>query len=220
MTQYAYSTVIFDLDGTLIDSAPDLHAATNHTLNHMGRPPVELRDVRHMVGHGARKMIELGLRATGGQDNIDIDGLMPTFLDYYLANISNHTKPFDGVLDMLETLNSDGLKVGLCTNKSIGLTLPLLEELGLQNYFQAISGGDSFDFKKPDGRHITHTAKQMKASGPIMMVGDSINDVAAAKDANLDSIAVSFGYTDIPAHDLGATYLIDHINEIVPILKA
>jgi phosphoglycolate phosphatase len=207
--------ILFDLDGTLVDSAPDLHAATNHVMEHVGRPQLRLEDVKHMVGQGARKLIELGLNATGGIEDHDLDQLLPVFLDYYRANIANGTYFYDGALDLLKALRKKGCSIAVCTNKPIGLANTLLHELGAHDMFDVITGGDSFDFKKPDPRHIIETANMIAGTGPSLMVGDTFNDIDAAKAADIPSIAVSFGYSSTPAQDLGADVTVHHLSEII-----
>ena len=214
MTQFSVSKIIFDLDGTLVDSAPDLHGATNHVLTSIGRSPVSLDQVRHMVGFGAKRLIELGLEATGGAGEHDAAALLPVFLTYYRAHIADGSRLFDGCHDMLADLQSAGFGLAICTNKPMVLTTPLLETLGIDHFFGAVTGGDSFAFKKPDGRHVFETAALLEGDSRALMVGDSINDIAAAKNAGLPSVAVSFGYTDIAPADLGADCVIDALSAL------
>ncbi|UTW54138.1 phosphoglycolate phosphatase [Kordiimonas sp. SCSIO 12610] len=211
--------ILFDLDGTLVDSAPDLHAATNHVMDHVGRPLLKLDQVRHMVGQGAKKLIELGLNATGGSENHNIDDLLPVFLDYYRSNIANGTYFYDGALELIKALKAKGLGVAICTNKPIGLANILLHELGAHGLFDVITGGDSFAFKKPDPKHIIATADMMEGDGECLMVGDTFNDIDAAKAANIPSIAVSFGYSATPATELGADITVDHLIDILKYIE-
>lgn len=210
--------IIFDLDGTLVDTAPDLTAAMNHVLNTIDRPSVAEEHVRHMVGHGARKMLETGLDFTGGRDDHDLAALHQAFLRFYADNIAVSSTPYSGCEAMLQRLSDAGILMAICTNKPIGLALPLLEKLNITHYFNCIKGGDSFAFKKPDGRHIIHTAAELTGDGDIIMVGDSITDIKAAQSANVPSIAVTFGYSDPPAATLGADYTVDCLSEIPTLL--
>ncbi len=139
---------------------------------------------------------------------------MPVFLDFYGKNIANHSQLFPSAKDVLKQLNETGFSVALCTNKPIGLTRPLLEELGITSLFAAITGGDSFEFRKPDPRHILATADILPGNGPILMVGDSLSDINGASAANVSSIAVDFGYSIVPPAELGADKLISHLSEI------
>ncbi|WP_262691509.1 phosphoglycolate phosphatase [Kordiimonas aestuarii] len=219
MTRFSVDKIIFDLDGTLVDSAADLHAATNHVLAHVGRKTVTLEQVRHMVGHGAKRLIELGLEATGGRDTHQAADLLPVFLKYYGDHIADGTRVFDGGLIMLNALKDKGFSLAICTNKPLALTRPLLQSLDIARYFDAVTGGDSFDFKKPDPRHLLETARLLPGDGPFLMVGDSINDIAAARDAAAPSVAVDFGYTDIAPHDLGADHLISHLSALPALVR-
>ncbi|WP_417461811.1 phosphoglycolate phosphatase [Kordiimonas sp.] len=214
MSIFNVQKIIFDLDGTLIESAPDLYAATNHVLAHVNRPHVTLEQVRHMVGFGAKRLIELGLEATGGMENHDPAELLPVFLDYYRAHIADDTHVFEGGVEMLETLKAKGFSLAICTNKPMTLTEPLLKALRVNHYFDAVTGGDSFAFKKPDPRHLLATAAQMHGDGTFLMVGDSINDIAAARATKAPSVAVDFGYTDVAPHELGADRVISGLSEL------
>jgi len=215
MSKIVAAKVIFDLDGTLIDSAPDLHAATNHVLSSIGRDQVTLDQVRSFVGHGALMLIEKGLKATGGMENYSPLALRPAFLDFYGSNLTTHTRPFDGARDVLEHFQSVGVGMGICTNKPSALVRPILEGLGLDHYFSAITGGDTFDFKKPDPRHLLETAERIPGDGPILMVGDSAPDVDAARAAGVPSVAVTFGYSQTPAHELGADRVIETLTDLL-----
>lgn len=214
MARFTVSKILFDLDGTLVDSAFDLHAATNHVLTHVGRKTVTIEQVRHMVGFGAKRLIELGLEATGGRADHDAADLLPVFLDYYRAHIADGTVVFKGGVEMLKALKAKGFSLAVCTNKPIALTHPLLQALDIAQYFDAVTGGDSFEFKKPDPRHLTATAALLPGDGPFLMVGDSINDIAAAQSAGAPSVAVDFGYTDIPPAELGADVLISSLDQL------
>lgn len=214
MCAFPVNKILFDLDGTLVDSAPDLHAATNHVLQSIGRETVSLEQVRHMVGYGALKLIELGLEATGGMAEYTAEGLRPAFLDYYKSNVTNHTVPFDGALEVLESLKKSGFQLGLCTNKPAELTHPILENLGLSQYFGAVTGGDTFEFRKPDPRHILETAARLPGGGPILMVGDSLPDIAAARAAKAFSAVVTFGYSQTPVAELGADKVISSLRNL------
>ena len=211
---FAVEKILFDLDGTLVDSAYDLHAATNHVLTHVGRKTVSLEQVRHMVGFGAKRLIELGLEATGGREAHEAADLLPVFLSYYRAHIADGTRIFPHGVEMLKDLKSKGFALAVCTNKPLSLTRPLLQHLDLAPYFEAVTGGDSFGFKKPDPRHLLETAKLLPGDGPFLMVGDSINDIAAARGAGAPSVAVDFGYTDIPPAELGADHLISSLGAL------
>lgn len=213
--------VIFDLDGTLVDSAPDLLAALNHALTVAGRPAVSLDELRHMVGRGARILLERALTATGGMPHeAEFEAMVNAFFAYYGAHLSDNTRPFEGVRETLETLKQRGALMGVCTNKPMQFAKPLLEDLGLAPYFSAIVGADSFPYRKPDPRHLTGTIDAMGAGGrQAVMVGDSIHDIAAAKDASIPVIAVSFGYTETPVSELDPDHIIDDFRELPKVLE-
>jgi len=210
------SIVVFDLDGTLVDSAPDLLPTTNHALSIIGRPPVTLDEVRSMVGGGLRRLIKLGAEASGDPVEEEVlDRLLAEGVAYYAEHICDHTTIFDGVIENLESLTAAGVPMAVCTNKTASLARSLIDNLRLTPYFKAILGGDSLDVSKPDGGHILGTIQQAGADpSRAIMVGDSIADVQGAKNAGVPVVAVSFGYTQIPARELGADIVIDHFNEL------
>tara|TARA_B100001939_G_scaffold348193_1_gene373644 strand:- start:5096 stop:5809 length:714 start_codon:yes stop_codon:yes gene_type:complete len=214
------SAVLFDLDGTLVDSARDLTLSLNHVLRQTGRPEVSLDEVRHMVGHGARALIMKGMEKTGDvPPEEEIDQLQDMFLAYYQAHMSEETVVFPGVHDALSRLKKNGIDLAICTNKSELLTHKLLEELELAPYFTAVTGGDSYPFRKPDPRTLLATLEKMGQSAEkALMVGDSANDIEAARAAGLPVIGVSFGYTPVPVQDLKPDIVIDHYNEFFPAL--
>jgi len=211
----APEAIIFDLDGTLLDSARDLHATLNHLLAGAGRQTIELNQVRHMVGKGARELIIKGFSATGElPDEQEIDRLYQEYLAYYMDHIADHTIAFPGIFDLLDKMKRANVPMAVCTNKAEILTHKLLAEMNMTDYFQVVVGGDTFEFKKPDGRHLTETAKMLGiATEKTLMVGDSLNDIAAAKDCNMPVLAVSFGYTETPVRELGPDIVIDHYDE-------
>lgn len=218
MQTFTAQKILFDLDGTLVDTAADLHAATNHTLQSIGREPVTLSQVRHMVGHGALRLIELGLEATGGRQDVEPKELLGTFLAYYEANISVHSMVYEGGFEMLKSLNDDGFRMAVCTNKPYAMAVSLLSKIGLRPYFEAVTGGDTFSFRKPDGRHLLETSTLISGTGKTLMVGDSSPDINAARNAGMDVIAVNFGYADVPPEKLGADALIGSLADLPSIL--
>lgn len=215
-------TLVFDLDGTLVETAPDLMHALNHVLGLKGVAPVSLSDVRQMVGQGARRLIERGLLSgTGEAPAALVDELTPAFVDYYAAHIADESYPFESVVDLLDAARGHGLKLGICTNKYEGLARLLMDTLELSDRFgAAIVGGDTLPTRKPDPAPLFETVA--RAGGDperSVMIGDSINDIQAAKAADMPSIAVSFGYTAIAPHELGAHAVIDHFLELPHALR-
>jgi phosphoglycolate phosphatase len=207
--------VIFDLDGTLVDTAPDLTASLNVVLDNNGRRQVEESNVRHMVGHGARQLILRGFALTGAmlderEDAQRIDELVEAFLRHYQTNLSRLSRPFAGVEPMLRQLSTIGTGMAICTNKRESLSLQLLRELSLADYFGAIIGGDTLPQRKPEPEPLLEALRRLNGVGvPAVMVGDSDSDVKAARAASLPVILVSYGYTPVPAADLQADAVID-----------
>lgn len=211
-------TVVFDLDGTLVDTAPDLMAGLNHVLAVEGMAPVHYDDMTFLVGQGARAMIERGFKLRNRNvEPARLAELLDLFIDHYLSGMPGESKPFEGVVASLDALKADGFRLAVCTNKLERLTLPLLSGLKLDGYFDAVAGGDTFDVRKPDPGHILKTIE--RAGGDAahgIMVGDSVNDILAARKADLPSIAVPFGYSDVPVETLSPTRIINHFDELTP----
>jgi phosphoglycolate phosphatase len=214
--------LIFDLDGTLVDTAPDLHAATNHVLGLIGRTPISMADLRAFVGHGAMNLIERGVKATG--DAVDQDTLKRlhrTFLDYYGDNIADHSVVFDGLHDVLDKAEAAGLKLGVCTNKVEHLSHKLLTELGMRQRFGSLIGGDTLPVMKPDPAPLREAITRLGIDpANAMMVGDSETDIRTAQNANIPVLAVTFGYTSQHVSAFNPTYMIDHYDEAWPIIEA
>lgn len=210
-----FDTIVFDLDGTLVDTAGDLTASLNHALSTLGRGAIDPAGVRNMVGHGARKLLERGLAATGEMTPELVEAGLKPFLDYYAANIAAHSRPFEGVEAALGQLEADGLAVAICTNKPVALAEALVAELGWSGRFRAVLGADSRPWRKPDPRHLTATIAEAGGRRAIF-VGDSRTDADTALAAKVPLILVSFGYSTEPVDTLGADHLIDHFAELVP----
>ncbi len=215
------ATIVFDLDGTLIHTAPDLAAATSHALGLAGLPPVSVAELLQFVGHGSRAMLDAGLRNHGKElSESEVERLHNAFFDYYAANVSAFSRPFEGVVEVLDALRGSGARLAVCTNKYENLSKLLLKDLGLDTSFAVIAGRDTFDVFKPAPGHLTKTI--LAAGGRVdraVMVGDSEVDIATAIAADVPSIAVTFGYTTRPVRDLGATAVIDHYREFIGALE-
>lgn len=218
--------LIFDLDGTLVDSHRDLIPALNAATASRGLPPISSDQVGHVVGKGALKMIERaysfhGQEIPGGVGGDVHQELLQLFLDYYDDHIADRTIFFPGVLSALDTLAEAGWQFAVCTNKYERLARKLLSHLGEIERFPVITGGDTFEFKKPDSRHLTETAALAGISpSSCMMVGDSINDIVPAQSANIPVIAVDFGYSDVPVNELKPDRIISHFDEFVDAVEA
>ena len=209
-------TLVFDLDGTLVDTAPDLIHALNFVLVREGLPPVPLQSARNMIGAGARKLIERGLELEGRVAGVDdISRLTADFIDYYAAHIADASRPFDGLENALDDLQALGYRFAVCTNKLEWLSKRLLDQLGLSSRFSAICGADTFGISKPDPAILQQTI--LRAGGQLssaIMVGDAGPDIGVARRAGIPVIGVEFGYTDIPMADLKPDRLINHMREL------
>jgi len=208
--------VIFDLDGTLIDTAPDLIDSLNHTIASADLAPVTFDDLTHLVGQGARVMIKRAFELRKVKlEEAETDALFSIFVEHYRQNMPGKSQPFPGAVECLERLAAAGMTLAICTNKSEALALPLIEALGLSNHFAAITGGDTFPVRKPDAAHIFGTIEKAKATRDhAVMVGDSINDILAAKNAGVPSIGVDFGYSDVPITSLSPSTVISHFDAL------
>jgi phosphoglycolate phosphatase len=207
------ATVVFDLDGTLVDTAPDLTNALNDVLVRRGHEPVSAEMIRSAVGMGARIMIETALARSRRSD--DIEPMLAEFLQHYDTNIAVESRPFPGALAALETLKGRGARLAVCTNKREFLARKLLAALGLDHYFEAIAGRDSFAVAKPHPGHLTETIA-LAGGDPsrAIMVGDSEVDVLAAKAACVPVVMVRFGYAPAPLDDVRPDAVIDHFDEL------
>lgn len=219
MTQPAnqpYEALIFDLDGTLIDSAPDVRASINRVLADLGRRELTLIETKDMVGWGGRVLAEKALALTGEPGTpSDIDRALEGFLTTYADHPADHTIVFPGAIEALESLKAAGVKMAICTNKPTATTPPVLNAMGLNGFFDVISCGDAVPHKKPDGRHVLLCVEQLGASiETAAMVGDSENDIRAAIDAGVRSVCVTFGYAHVPLDEIGADALIDHFDDL------
>ncbi len=213
-----FPLVIFDLDGTLVDSAPDLMASLNHVLVMEGIAPVDYADINTLVGQGARSMIERAyhLREVS-LDQERLPTLLDTLVSHYVAEMPGETRPFPGVIEALERLKKADFRLAVCTNKLEALAIPLLEKLNLSPWFDATTGGDTFSVKKPDAGHILGTIELAGGTFPkAVMIGDSVNDIKAAANAGIPSIGVPFGYSDVDIETLSPTRIISHFDELTP----
>jgi len=213
-------TILFDLDGTLADTALDLTETMNVLLARHGRDRVPHERVREMVGGGARKIMERGFAYTGEPASEELlDQLFEEFVAYYGDHLVDHTKLFDGLMPALDVLAQRGCKLGVVTNKVEGLSVEVIKLLGLDGFFPILIGGDTLPVRKPDPEPIFEAVARLGGDrSSTVLVGDSRFDIDAAKNANVGSIAVSFGYTDVPPAELGADRLIDHYDEFLPAL--
>jgi len=215
-------TVVFDLDGTLVDTAPDLINALNFVLEREGLSAVPLEVARTMIGAGARKLLERGLELDGRLTSPqDLARLTSDFIDHYAAHIADLSQPFDGLEGALDDLAKNGYRFAVCTNKLEWLSKLLLDRLGLSARFAAICGADTFGVSKPDPAILRQTV--VRAGGQLsstVMVGDAGPDIGVARRAGVPVIGVGFGYTDVPIADLKPDRLIHHLSELPAAVEA
>ncbi|MBX3581134.1 MAG: phosphoglycolate phosphatase [Rhizobiaceae bacterium] len=209
-------TIVFDLDGTLVDTAPDLLASLNHTLQAGGAAQTDGAGFRSFVGHGGRVMIERAYQAQRQPlSSEEHDRLFALFLEHYGANIPGLSKPYPGVVEALERFRAANFRLAVCTNKTEELSNRLLQGVGLNTYFSAICGQDTFAFRKPDPRHLTETiALAGGDASSAVMIGDSRTDIDTAKAAGIPVVAVDFGYTDRHVREFEPSRIISHFDEL------
>jgi phosphoglycolate phosphatase len=210
------AVIVFDLDGTLVDSAPDLMSTLNVVLGEQGLPPLAYELAPSLVGRGARAMLERGFAADGRPlDEPEANRLFDRFIEHYLDHCADQSRPFPGVLEALDRLAANGATLAVCTNKRTDLSLAVMDALGLTSRFKAIVGPDLAPRPKPDASHLLR-AIELAGGDPrrAVMVGDSINDALAARNAEVPLVLVSFGYTEVPARDMDPDALIDRFDEL------
>ncbi len=221
MSKFPFDIVLFDLDGTLVDSARDLCPAVNHALGEIGRGPVSESTSRGLIGGGTDMMLTRALEATGGMvDEAEYRQLAGVLLDFYWDNIAVNTVPFPGCVEALTELQTAGCKLAVCTNKSEKPARELLAELNMTEFFPVIYGGDTLGRERakpaPD---MLHAAIADCGGGRAAMVGDTTYDVRAGKAAELPVIACAFGYCDEPVSELGADAFIDEFAGLMAALR-
>ena len=208
--------LVFDLDGTMVDTAGDLIAALNATMAGEGLPPIPVTEVGHLVGAGGRALIERGLAHHGiAPASRDIDALQRDFITHYGRVMPADSRPYPGLIAALDRFEAAGWHFAVCTNKTEALSRQLLAALGLTPRLKAICGGDTFPVRKPEAAHLLGTIERAGgAADRAVMVGDSRADIEAARNAGVPVVAVSFGYTDIPVTQLGPDTVIDHFDQL------
>lgn len=210
------AVIAFDLDGTLVDTAPDLVGTLNWLLAEEGVAAISMEAARPFIGRGARWLIERGFHAADtALEAGRIQPLLDRFIARYQAHIADESRPFPGCVEALEALKGQGAKLVVCTNKLTGLSTDLLDALGMSRHFDAVIGADRAPAIKPDPRHLEAAIAEVGGSpARAVLVGDAATDAGAARAARVPLILVSFGYTETPAHELGADILIDHFDEL------
>jgi phosphoglycolate phosphatase len=214
--------VIFDLDGTLLDTAPDLLRALNTVLAEVGLPAVDRSSVEYNFGHGAKSLIIEGFRRAGQVlPDEAVEPYVRRFLDLYAAGVAVETEAFPGAVAAMDRLAQHGVGFAVCTNKREYLARPLLQHLDLLDRFDAVLGGDSLPVRKPDPQHILSTIAAAAADATqTVMVGDSDADIKAAKAAGIPVIGVNFGYSPVPVASFEPDAVIDRFDDLFDALKA
>lgn len=211
-----HPVLLLDLDGTLVDTAPDLIATLNVVLESQKLAPVPLEDARQLIGHGARALLQKGFDVAGeALSDAREQELFADFLKHYSANIARHSRPFDGVEASLERFTAEGWQLAVCTNKLEHLARALLDELDMTRHFKAIVGADTFAKPKPDAMPLFGAIDLVGGNRKrSVMVGDSRTDIDAARNAKLPVVAVDFGYTPVPVSELGPDRIISHFDDL------
>jgi phosphoglycolate phosphatase len=219
MAPLPFDLIAFDLDGTLADTSPDIAAALNLMLGDLGRPALAPERVRTLIGDGAKSLIRKALAETGAASEALVEQGYPIYLERYGANVCDGTIRYPGVERALDALAARGVKAAICTNKPEILTRKLLAALGWTDRFAALVGGDSLPWRKPDPRPLLEL-RIRAGGGPMAFVGDSTIDAETARAAGVPFVAVSFGFSDWPARELGADAVIDDYAELIGALEA
>lgn len=210
-------TFVFDMDGTLADTNADLVPVLNRTIAPLGLEPLSAQCVGHTTGKGAKAMIQRAFDHNKVRlEEQVLEDLFKTFIADYEANLTTNTRLYDGAHSVIEKLRDQGQILAVCTNKMEHMAVKFLQELKLDHHFSAILGGNSLEWRKPDARHLFRTIE--KAGGrrdKAIMIGDSVTDIDAAKNANIPVIAVDFGYSERPVHEYEPDVVISHYDELL-----
>jgi phosphoglycolate phosphatase len=195
-------TILFDLDGTIINTAPDLMSAHNHVMKKFGHPVKELGEIKNLAGKGAWMMMQRSFKKEVTDEKIKKE-MTNEFIDFYSRNIANDSKPINGIFEFLDWAKTKKISVAICTNKQERLAVDLLKKLKLFDYFEYVAGSDTFNFNKPDPRHLTDVVEIIGGDlKKTIMVGDSEVDEMAATNAKLPFILVADGYTEKSADQI------------------
>lgn len=212
------ATVLFDLDGTLLATSADLLASLNHVLEGESLPALSEKIVNFRFGQGARVMIAFGFNQADRHATPDhLDRLTEKLVDHYAGNMPGQTRPFPGLLSALDRLEAAGMRLAVCTNKRENLAVRLLESMNLRTRFAAVGGGDTYHCSKPEPDHLLMTIADAGGDPALtVMIGDSRSDILGARNAGIPSIAVPFGYSDVPVASLKPDHIINHFDELGP----
>lgn len=210
MIKFQPTAIVWDLDGTLVDSAPDLASALNTVLDRRGFFTLSLNEVRKMIGNGVPKLVQRGFNAVGVRpDPAQLDELVAMFAKEYKACATDNTRPYPGVVEALQAIHSMNIPMGVCTNKPEAFTRQILEGLGLAGFFSSVVGGDSTSARKPDPEPVLACLGGLVSEpASSLMIGDSVHDVHAAHAAGVTIGVVPWGYRSAPVEELGADFVL------------
>ena len=221
MLEFKPSAIVWDLDGTLVDSAPDLASALNTVLDMRGFFTLSITEVRAMIGNGVPKLVERGFNAVGVRpDPAQLDELVAMFVKEYKTCATDNTHPYPGIVEALQKIQNMNIPMGVCTNKPEAFTLQILQGLGLSGYFSSVVGGDSTSARKPDPEPVLACLRGL-ATEPAssLMIGDSVHDVHAAHAAGVTIGVVPWGYRSAPVEELGADFVLSDVTALPRMIR-
>jgi len=221
MFEFQPTAIVWDLDGTLVDSAPDLASALNTVLDKRGFFTLSLTEVRAMIGNGVPKLVERGFNAVGVRpDKAQLDELVTMFVKEYKTCATEHTRPYPQVVDTLQAIYTMNIPMGVCTNKPEAFTRQILEGLGLAKYFSSVVGGDTTSTRKPDPEPVLACLCGLVSEPALsLMIGDSVHDVHAAHAAGVTIGVVPWGYRSAPVDELGADFVLQDLSILPGLIR-
>ena len=221
MFKFKPTAIVWDLDGTLVDSAPDLASALNTVLDMRGFFTLPITEVRTMIGNGVPKLVERGFNAVGMRpDPSQLDELVAMFVEEYKACATDNTRPYPGVVEALQEIHSMNIPMGVCTNKPEAFTRQILDGLGLSGYFSSVVGGDSTSARKPDPEPVLACLRGLVSKpASSLMIGDSVHDVHAAHAAGVTIGVVPWGYRSAPVEELGANFVVSDLAVLTGMIR-
>ena len=221
MFEFQPTAIVWDLDGTLVDSAPDLATALNTVLDMRGFFTLPVTQVRTMIGNGVPKLVERGFNAVGMRpDPAQLDELVTIFVREYRTCATDNTRPYPGVVEALQEIHSMNMPMGVCTNKPESFTWQILEGLGLSSFFSSVIGGDSTRTKKPDPEPVLACLRGLVSEpASSLMIGDSEHDVHAAHAAGVTVGVVPWGYRTAPVEELGADFVVHDLSGLPGLIR-
>ena len=221
MFKFQPTAIVWDLDGTLVDSAPDLASALNTVLDMRGFFTLSINEVRAMIGNGVPKLVERGFNAVGVRlDTDQLDELVAIFAKQYAACATERTRPYPHIVETLEEIHAMNIPMGVCTNKPEAFTRQILEGLGLAKYFSSVVGGDSTSTRKPDPQPVLACLRGLVSEpASSLMIGDSVHDVHAAHAAGVTIGVVPWGYRSAPVEELGADFVLHDLSVLPGLIR-